>query len=302
MIGEPAARHTQPFKKEHCSMPNTFSRFMRLYSTTLLSEENAIVIADPVRIEIFRGSRHYDTLVPGGPRVVALGVSLSFPAVKTQQLNLPEDRTYIELTATTHDPAENPQYCEDQINRVIAQLSAILSPQLFETEVWRGWLAPAGLFSQWMTVARPVTFKAEDVEREIESFRRALTANLDVDNSRFTLMSNLFARALLMETGAERFLWLWTVLEVFPMKETSDIRSVCDHLSSVTGRTATELKEKLRIGRLFGARSDLVHKGKLPYEGDELGSNLRKLETIDRVVIRSLGGLAYTGELDEFMV
>jgi len=147
-----------------------------------------------------------------------------------------------------------------------------------------------------------VNFKTEDVERQIESFRRALTANLDVDYSRFTLMSNLFARALLMEAGDERFLWLWTVLEVFPMKETSDIRSVCDHLSSVTGRTAAELKEKLRIGRLFGARSDLVHNGKLPYEGDELGSNLRKLECIDCVVLRSLGGLAYTGELDEFMV
>jgi hypothetical protein len=151
-------------------------------------------------------------------------------------------------------------------------------------------------------VASPVTFKAQDVERQIEDFRGALTASRDVDESRFTLMSNLFARALAMEPGDERFLWLWTVLEVFPMKETSDIRSVCNHLSSVIGRTPTEVKEQLGIGRLFGARSDLVHNGRLPYEPKERGNILGKLETIDRVVIRSLGGLAYSGELDEFMV
>jgi hypothetical protein len=279
-----------------------FSKFMKLYWTRLVSEEYVRVIADPVRIEVFRGPREYDILVPGVPRVIALGVPISVPAVITQRLNLTDDRTYIELIARTHDITANPRYCEDQINRVVAQLSAILSPHLFETEVWSGWLAPTGVVNLSITVASPVTFKPQDVERQIESFRRALTANQDVDDSRFTLMSNLFARALAMELGEERFLWLWTVLEVFPMKETSDIRSLCDRLSSVTGRTAAEVKEKLRIGRLFGARSALVHDGKLPYERNELGEVLRKLESIDRVVISSLGGLNYSGELDEFMV
>jgi hypothetical protein len=55
-------------------------------------------------------------------------------------MDVPEDRTYIELVARTDDAFGKRQYCEDQIDRVVAQLSAILSPQLFEMEIWSGWL------------------------------------------------------------------------------------------------------------------------------------------------------------------
>jgi hypothetical protein len=128
-----------------------------------------------------------------------------------------------------------------------------------------------------------------------------VTGDSEIDG-RFTLMSKLFARALGMEPGEERFLWLWTVLEVFPMKNTSNIQPIGDYLSRVTGRPTAEIKEKLKIGQLFGARSSLVHDGKLPYEPRELGPVLRRLEGIDSAIIRSLGGLPYSGELEEFMV
>jgi hypothetical protein len=88
------------------------------------------------------------------------------------------------------------------------------------------------------------------------------------------------------------------VLEVFPMKNTSDIRPISDYLARVTGRSALAVKEKLLLGRLFGARSDLAHNGKLPYARNELGGVLNLLEAIDLTVIRSLGGLPYAGELD----
>jgi hypothetical protein len=114
-------------------------------------------------------------------------------------------------------------------------------------------------------------------------------------------MSKLFSRAVTIEPGEERFLWLWTVLEVFPMKDTSNIRPIGEHLSRTTGHPLAKLQDKLEIGRLFGARCSLVHDGKLPYSREELGRVQTKLEAIDVTVLRSLGGLPYAGQLDEYL-
>jgi len=270
---------------------------MKLYWTDLVQTDHGKAIADPVRIEVFRGPREYDVLA--GPRVVASGTSSTL--LQHQRIRVPEGRTYVELIARTKEAFGKRQYCEDHIDRVIAQMSALLSPHLFEMEVWSGWLCdPNELFGDsWVLTANPVKFAPEDLQRRINGFRRALSARSDID-ARFTLMAKLFARAVATEPGEERFLWLWTVLEVFPMKNTSDIQPISEYLSGLTGRSPAEVKDKLGIGRLFGSRSDLVHHGKLPYERDKLGAILHRLEAIDSAVIRSLGGLPYNGELEEF--
>jgi hypothetical protein len=280
-----------------------FAKFMRLYWTKLLPDENVRVVADPVRIEVFRGPRQYKILIPGAPRVIALGQPVSAPVVITQTLEFPKDQTYIELTVDTDKEIGQREYCEHQIDRIVTQLSAILSPKLFDAEVWRGWLANHGVgyVNSRFIVVQPVTFNPNDLENQIEGFKTTLAAKHDVDERRFSLMSKLFSRALGMEFGEERFLWLWTVLEVFPMKATTDIQPISDYLSRVTGRSVDEVKAKLDLGRLFGARSILVHDGTLPYTGSELDRVLGKLESIVRVVIRSVGGLPYTGELDSFI-
>jgi hypothetical protein len=271
---------------------------MKLYCTELVQADYGKAIADPVRIEVFRGPREYDVLV--GPRIVASGTTSA--VLKPQRMRVAEDRTYIEIIARTEEAFGRRQYCEDHIDRVVAQLSAIVSPRLFEMEVWSGWLCDQnGLFGDsWLMTVHPVSFNPKDVEGRINAFRRAVSADPDID-ARFTLMSKLFARAVATEPGEERFLWLWTVLEVFPMKDTSNIQPISDLLSRVTGRPAAEIKERLGIGPLFGARSSLVHDGKLPYGRAALGAVLKKLEAIDSAVIRSLGGLPYSGELEEFL-
>jgi hypothetical protein len=128
-------------------------------------------------------------------------------------MDVAEDRTYIELIARTEEAFGKRQYCEDHIDRVIAQLSAILSRHLFEMEVWSGWLSnKKRVFGDsWLMMVNPVNFNPKDLEARIHDFRLAVTADPDIDG-RFTLMSKLFARALAAEPGEERFLWLWTVL------------------------------------------------------------------------------------------
>jgi hypothetical protein len=271
---------------------------MKLYWTNLVQSNYGKVIVDPVKIEVFLGPREYDALV--GPRVVASGAASTL--LQHQRIRFPEGRTYLALIARSEEQPGKRQYCEDHIDRVIAQMSAILSPRLFEMEVWSGWLCdPTKLFGDsWVLTANPVKFRPENLESGIDAFRRAVSADPDID-ARFTLMAKLFARAIATEPGEERFLWLWTVLEVFPMKDTSDIGAISQYLSQLTGRSTTEVKAKLGLGSLFGARSDLVHDGKLPHDREKLGAILTKLEAIASAVIRSLGGLPYNGSLEQFL-
>jgi len=48
------------------------------------------------------------------------------------------------------------------------------------------------------------------------------------------------------------------------MRNTSNIQPISEHLARTIGHSPDEVKNKLDIGRFFGARSDLFHDGKLP--------------------------------------
>jgi hypothetical protein len=84
------------------------------------------------------------------------------------------------------------------------------------------------------------------------------------------------------------------------MRNTSNIQPISEYVEQVTGRAAAEVKKALDLGRLFGARSDLVHDGRLPYTREVLGEILGKLEALDITILRAVGGLPYTGQLDRY--
>jgi len=105
-----------------------FSRFLKLYWTELITG-GAKIIADPVRVEFFQGPRSYEIFARVTPPVVRSDIERTIGA--QQRLNVAGDRSYIELIARTDESVGRLQYCEDQIDRVVTQLSALLSPSLF---------------------------------------------------------------------------------------------------------------------------------------------------------------------------
>ena len=275
-----------------------FVRFLKLYCTDLVTL-NAKLVADPVRVEFFQGQREYDVFVRVAPPVTRAGAERTI--FKQQRMKIAGELSYIEFIARTNESFGRRQHCEDQIDRVVTQLSALLSPALFNFELWSGWLSESeeAIGDGWLMTAPPISFESDTLVKQIESYRNAVSRDPDIEQ-RFTLMSKLFSRALTIEPGEERFLWLWTVLEVFPMRDTSNIQPITDYLAQVTGRRAMDIKSALDLGRLFGARSGLVHDGRLPFGREVLGEVLGKLEAIDVTVLRGLGGLPYAGQLEKY--
>lgn len=192
-------------------------------------------------------------------------------------------------------------YCYGEVDRAITRLAALFSPDLFVDEVVRGWLTDQD--TEFVKIhfkrADPVNINEQPATADLEHFARNLK-NVGLDD-RFTLQARLFARATSLPPSfaEERFLWLWIVLEVYPMHDSSDIAAISECVAAITGRPATEVKDKLQIGRLFGARSKLVHDGRLPYGEYDLGDVLARLETIVVTILRAEGGLTYDGRLDK---
>jgi hypothetical protein len=114
-------------------------------------------------------------------------------------------------------------------------------------------------------------------------------------------MSRFIAKGLAEPPSEEAFIWLWTALEVFPMIDTTDIRPISEFLSSYVGQPSNILKEKLRIGWLFGMRSKIVHEGHLPLAESDRHRALKSLEDLVRAVVRHAAGLPYDGAFDALL-
>lgn len=140
--------------------------------------------------------------------------------------------------------------------------------------------------------------------------------NSDI-SARFSLMSKFFSKSLSYSMSEEKFLLLWTILEIYPMKSTSNIKPISECLSIILNLDADDVKEKLGIGKLYGLRSSLVHDGifrvdmELIDEQYDNENDLRfyhhtseilgKLESIVHEVLRYMCGLSYSGSLDEYI-
>jgi len=113
-------------------------------------------------------------------------------------------------------------------------------------------------------------------------------------------MARFLAKAAAYAPSEEKFVMLWTILEIFPMKDTTDIAPISTELARITGRSPKATKEQLGIGRLFGARSDIVHNGTLPIPHSKLGEPIDRLEAICLCLMRDLAGLPYNGSLEKY--
>lgn len=277
-----------------------FYKFAVIFRTSLLQGSPVKIICDPVKIETFYGSRIYQ--IPKQiSRIVPKGEKFAFAS--NGSLILDSD-TYIELIARTKEdsPALARQLCEEAIDRTITMLSMSYSPDLFCDLVYRGWLLEEQnwIAEAWIKVSEKVSFDQGLLTTNLQTMAKKISSNNDLKD-RFTLMSRFYVKALVEHPSEEQFIWLWTALEVFPMKNTTDIKPIGATLSTILHQPADTLKQKLGIGQLFGLRSDLVHNGKLNIDIKETGEIFSKLHNIVYEILRFMSGAPYGGTLNKYL-
>ncbi len=273
-----------------------YLRYAVIFNTSLLKDDVTVVM-DPVRVEVFSGPRSYK--VPSQNfRFLPAGEEVTIGGEKT--LDLPDGR-YIEVVARTKGGATAKEFCSNAIDNAITALSMRYSPEIFNQALYRGWLIEdnKAVFEAWVKLVPRTSIDSGDIESLSLNIHSGMLSST-VMKSRYELMCKFYAKALVYDPGEEKFLFLWTILEIFPMKQTSNIKPIKTLLSEILGKQEVIINERLEIGRMYGVRSNLVHDGRLDLNLSELSFLIEKTEGIVRTVLRNLIGLDYDGILDSY--
>ena len=71
------------------------------------------------------------------------------------------------------------------------------------------------------------------LEAAIKDMRNAHSSSDPDLQRRLGLMARFFSKAVALDPSEEKFLFLWTTLEVFPMKDTTNIGPISDYLGQI---------------------------------------------------------------------
>lgn len=245
-------------------------------------------IVKPAKLDILAGSEKIK-IFRQWSRIHPIGVS--HPAMTEEVLVLPKDKKLLRISVQAEEA--DVRLLESLLNQAITKLAVFIQPQLFFDVIYKGPIAGPEKKIAVMSV-RP----AERVELSSAKVERFLGAKpVDDLENRFNLMSNFYSRSLDYDPSPEKFFLLWTVLEIFPMKDTSNIGPLRDLVKLLTGGDK-QIERNLDIGRLYGKRCEIVHDGK--FYAATSSPDFVKLEALVHEAIRSILGLPYGGLLDRF--
>ena len=153
--------------------------------------------------------------------------------------------------------------------------------------------------SAWIKISDELSIGGEEFENNVENINRLIKTDKEI-YERFLLMSKFYSKSLLYSPCEEKFILLWTALEIFPMKDTSNIRPIISYLSKVVSQPDNVVKEKLGIGKMYGIRSKLVHDGIFEVETASIGEFFTKLELVVETIMSDMVELPYTGRLNKY--
>jgi len=283
-----------------------YFKYLALYKTKTVNTTVDTLVIDPVQFTIYKDTREYQ--VPIQQTSVAVkDLRENQTILDSWYLQTDPSLYHIEIVARIKEfkpdfSEKGKVYCENEIDQILTIISMLYGKTLFLDLVYKGWLITDESFLINSTVvgSELVSPNKASIDNTIKLIKKKINKDKDLSN-RFTLMSRLFSKSLKEKQGSEElYLWLWTILEVFPMRNTSNIKPISDILSRILNRSLSEVKEKLEIGRLNRVRCDIVHNGRLDIDNKEVYDAFNRLELIVIVILKHLCDLPYNGELDSY--
>jgi hypothetical protein len=286
-------------------MSTSYKRYAVIYKTSIVDPIDSVV-NDPVRFRVFTASNSsYD--IPAQTSRVFVADEGGVIGSKAELILL-DGQTYLEIVARTKEAnlIVAQTLCEAEVNKYMAILSTIYSVDLFDQLIYSGWILDdsQALISAWVKRVEKIAIETNELTILHDKLKNLESSDAELFG-RYLLMTKFYAKSVAYDPSEEKFLFLWTILEVYPMMGTpkgkTNVKSVAQYLAPILNLPADDIMKKLELGRMYGLRSGLVHAGHLEVTIEELGSLLDKLEAIVRTILRNIGGLQYQNDLDEYL-
>lgn len=275
-----------------------FFEFIAIYQCATVYPTQEKIVVDPVKLIFFRGPKNLSVAL----QTSAVTLRSQDLVCSTEQLLLPEG-SYFSLTARTKadHPSQARAFCEAAIDRAVLNISLITDPSIFSNCIYRGWLVSKerSIHESWVKHVESTLIDSKCRDRWLAV--NAKQNEIGDHSSKIDLMAKYYSKAISSPPGEEKFLYLWTILEIWPMSGTSDIRPISDRLGEHMSKDPKHVKESLEIGRFFGYRSKLLHDGVFPIPLIDMGRSFSLLEDICKEVLRCVSGLEYAGALDKYI-
>lgn len=277
-----------------------YFEFIAIYEVPLVETVPAKVIVENLKLEFKSTSEEIEVAAHFAPVVPA---GIDFPVAVGGWLRLPSGRSHLMCTVRCERGIklrEARLSAERRIDRALTVAAVLLNPLLLGPCLYRGWRWREGqeMAEGVVRLEHPVRFDRGVFRANFEQAYLGKSTN----RPEVELMSRFFVKGAMQEPRSEeRFLFMWTILEVFPMCNTSDIKAISTVLSPRVGLTAQDFKSKMDVGLIFGMRSDLVHRGRYDRFSSRLGDLPEKLEALAVEAIRVAMDLPYGGSFDRFV-
>jgi len=275
--------------------------YVALFKTPTYDGEQFSHVLKPAKIDFFKDSREFRflqqlTRVATSPRKGEMQLIKDI-VVKTA----PDEfhiAIWVQVSQVDSKIGGTSYEADSLIDYTIAKLSAAFRDEMFCNLVYRGPIVDGTAIAQLHMAIAPsmVELTAAKTAQAIEVINAHLSKNRE-SSLRLHLASKFMARAILLDGAEETFLLHWTILEIYPMRNTTHIQPLKEWIAKRTGRPIPEIESKLGIGRLYGHRCDLVHNG-IFIEGPQRHKIGDIVLQLSRESIRDLCGQPYSGDLE----
>lgn len=278
-----------------------WKKFIYIYETDIINEGLNFCI-DNVKIETFSDERVLN-IATIAQRVALKGKETTL--LNSTKFTTNTNHITILLTARTKESNifDARKECTDALDRFVTLLGNIYHPSIFDKRIYAGW----DYSEPSLIIAETEVFITDKIQLIDKDLTLNTYKNLAGIEDTYNKISKLYSQAVSMPTSEDKFVKLWTILEIYPMQTKPGERLELDRLYNllidVTGISKNKINKKIKIHHEIYERyrCEIVHTGSAGFSEIELKDTIAKLELIVSVVLRSLMGLEYNNELSEYI-
>jgi hypothetical protein len=269
-------------------------------------KEDIVLNAGDIRLTLTSGPLSFSYSVPmkrfeAGVASITLG---------ERQISLPSD-SYVKIEMLVKSFTDSER---EQVALAIAEAASLITlryPHLLDSKLFEGAVNSKNSAIAWpegpMTLTASPSIAIETVAGTLQNDFSTIQKLDESDRTRLRLAARWFRRGYEAVNHIDKFLFFWTVLEIYPAKGRTKVANHTRdllHSRLYSGRNPQEIKDRLELGQMSSTRDKIVHEGQAFVKESEQSifeQRLKKLRAIAAVCLRLLGGLPPGDDLERFI-
>ncbi len=281
--------------------------YVAIHSAIMTAPKKDIVVnVGDISLTLTSGPLSFSYSVP----MKRSGAGVASMTLGERQINLPNGSyVKIETLIKSFDDSDR-----ERVTLAIAEAASLITlryPHLLDNKLFEGVVNSKNTAVMWsegpMTLTASPSIPPETVAGALQNdFSNILKLDTS-DRTRLQLAARWFRRGHEAVNQVDKFLFFWTVLEIYPAKGTTQVARETANLllrAIYVNMNSSEVKKNLELGPMHRMRGKIVHAGQAFVEDSEQSvfeRRLEKLRATATVCLRLLGGLSPGDELERFI-